>query len=75
MGRKAKLTPDQVHTIHKSSLTQKELAVMMDVSHQTIRKAQRGIGTYATYPADLGVPVLDGHGEVVGVNPGWEDEL
>ena len=69
MGRKIKLNPDQVDTIRKSTKTQADLAEEFKVSRLTVHKVRTFKEAYKQHVFDLGEPVLNIHGNVVGVTP------
>ena len=67
MSRKAKLDHIQVEYIRSSKTTQKELARQHGVSLLTIWKVKNFKGAYSVKTSDLGEPVLDSHGNTVGI--------
>ncbi len=70
MGRKAKLSVADVSEIRfLTGATQRELAVRYRVSRPTIIDVQQCRGAYRNRVLDLGTPVLDAHGNTVGVEP------
>ena len=71
MGRHRALTNDQVNEIFQNpTVSSKEFATRFGVSYVTILKVRQGKGAYevSSNPVE-GTLVLDGHGEVIGIQP------
>jgi hypothetical protein len=67
MGRRVKLTEEQQEEIRRSGKYHKDLAEEYKVSALTISRIKRRLGGYSFRVPDLGVPVLNANGEVIGV--------
>lgn len=69
MGRHAALTPEQVGMIRNSTARYVDLADTFGVSKLTIVKVRNFQGVYAAKAVKLGTPILDAHGQTIGVTP------
>ena len=69
MARKALFNPDQVAAIRASRLTNEQLAEDYNTSALTISRVRNFKGAYRSQVLEMGSPILNAHGQVVGVTP------
>lgn len=69
MGQPKRFTPDQVEAIRNSTKTTVALAAEYKTSRVTISKIKNFHGAYQNQVLALGTPILNVHGQTVGVEP------